>query len=96
VDKVTDFYRTRDEYAELLTVDKFMQSDAYKEWFEEYKKNYDIEITDPAMKAFRLFREKQYNEAGALYEELYKSEKMHTILKWHVRHTNLPRIGRTY
>jgi len=75
VDKVTDFYRTRDEYAELLTVDKFMQSDAYKEWFEEYKKNYDIEITDPAMKAFRLFREKQYNEAGALYEELYKSEK---------------------
>jgi len=22
VDKVTDFYRTRDEYAELLTVDK--------------------------------------------------------------------------
>jgi len=27
------------------------------------------------MKAFRLFREKQYNEAGALYEELYKSEK---------------------
>jgi len=38
VDKVTDFYRTRDEYAELLTVDKFMQSDAYKEWFEEYKK----------------------------------------------------------
>jgi len=58
VDKVTDFYRTRDEYAELLTVDKFMQSDAYKEWFEEYKKNYDIEITDPAMKAFRLFQRK--------------------------------------
>jgi len=75
VDKVTDFSRTRDEYAELLTVEKFMQSDAYKEWFEEYKKNYDIEITDPAMKAFRLFREKQYEEAAKCYEELYLAKK---------------------
>jgi len=58
---VSDFYRTRDEYAELLTVDKFMQSDAYKEWFEEYKKNYDIEITDPAMKAFRLLHVRHTN-----------------------------------
>lgn len=75
VDKVTEFYRTRDEYAELFTVEKFMSSDVYKEWFEEYKKNYDIEITDPAMKAFRLFREGQYSEAGKCYEELYMTEK---------------------
>ncbi|GAE88249.1 tetratricopeptide repeat protein [Acetivibrio straminisolvens] len=75
MDKVTEFYRTRDEYAELFTVEKFMSSDVYKEWFEEYKKNYDIEITDPAMKAFRLFREGQYSEAGKCYEELYMTEK---------------------
>lgn len=75
VDKATDFSRTRDEYAELLTVEKFVDSDMYAEWFEEYKQNYDIEITDPAMKAFRLFREEQYGDAGKSYEELYMAEK---------------------
>jgi len=60
------------------------------------QENYDIEITDPAMKAFRLFREKQYNEAGALYEELYKSEKDAYYIEMACEAYNLPRMGRTY
>lgn len=75
VDNVISYSRTRDEYTELLIVEKFAESNEYTEWFEEYKQNYDIEITDPAMKAFRLFREEQYGEAGKCYEELYIDEK---------------------
>ncbi len=46
-----------------------------KEWLEELKKGYDIEITDLSMKAFRLFREGKYDESGNCYEELYKQKK---------------------
>ena len=56
VDKEVNYYRNRNEYAQMLMVDMFVQSDKYKEWFEELKKGYDIEITDLAMKAFRLLK----------------------------------------
>ncbi|HOQ36878.1 MAG TPA: peptidylprolyl isomerase [Acetivibrio sp.] len=75
VDKVVNYYRTRSEYEQIITVDKFVESEKYKEWLEELKKGYDIEITDLSMKAFRLFREGKYDESGNCYEELYKQKK---------------------
>lgn len=75
VDKEVNYYRNRNEYAQMLMVDMFVQSDKYKEWLEELKKGYDIEITDLAMKAFRLFKEERYDESANCYEELYRQQK---------------------
>lgn len=74
VDKVVDFYRTKEQYAEILTVDKFLESDSYKEWIKELEKDNKIEITDPGMRAFRFVRKQQYNEAAKSYEEAYELE----------------------
>ncbi|NMB33367.1 MAG: peptidylprolyl isomerase [Clostridium sp.] len=45
IEKQTEFCRTKDEYKIILTVDKFVQSDEYKKWFDELKQDYDIEIS---------------------------------------------------
>ncbi|MFZ5989252.1 MAG: peptidylprolyl isomerase [Bacillota bacterium] len=75
VEKATEFYRTQDEFTKIILVDKFLKSDKYKEWIEKLKKDNEIEITDPLMKAYRLFRDKEYNEAAKLYEKAYADKK---------------------
>ncbi len=72
IEKVVEYFRTKEEYKEMLIVNEFLNSEEYKEWIEELKKEYEIEITDPELKAYRLYREENYQEAAIIYEELYK------------------------
>ena len=59
----------------MFIVNAFLNSEEYKEWIEELKKEYEIEILDPEMKAYRLYREENYQEAAIMYEELYKDSE---------------------
>lgn len=72
IEKVVEYFRTEDEYKEMLIVNEFLNSEEYSEWIEELKKGYEIEITDPELKVYRLYREENYQEAAGIYEELYK------------------------
>ncbi|MDQ2085478.1 peptidylprolyl isomerase [Herbivorax sp. ANBcel31] len=74
VKSAVEYFRTIEEYEEMLVVNEFLNSDEYNKWIEELKKNYEIEILDPEMKAYRLYRDENYNEAASMYEELYKDE----------------------
>lgn len=73
IEKITDFSHPEEEFLETVVVEKFLNSDKYDEWLEEIKKNYDIEITDPAFNAYRAYKDNKYDEAGKLYEAAYEN-----------------------
>ncbi len=60
------------EFADMLLLKKFGDSELYKKWIAEIKLKTSISITDPSLKVYRLYRSGHYDKAGALYEKLYR------------------------
>ena len=75
VEKIKDFTHPEEEYSEIVLVEKFLNSEKYKEWLESIKKEYNIEITGPSFNAFKAFKNENYNEAGMLYMQTYERTK---------------------
>lgn len=72
VEKNIGFFRTREEYKEIIVVNEFLNSkEEYNKWLEDIKKEYEIEITDPLFKAFRLFKNGKYADSAKEYENAY-------------------------
>ncbi|OPZ90153.1 MAG: Foldase protein PrsA 3 precursor [Firmicutes bacterium ADurb.Bin419] len=71
VEKSTDFSHPEDEFSETVLVEKFLNSEKYDEWYEEIKKGYQIEITDPAFNAYKALKAEKYDEAAKFYEAAY-------------------------
>ncbi len=59
------------EFADMLLLKNFGDSELYKKWISEQKSKTSISITDPALKVYRLYRSGHYDKAGKLYEKLY-------------------------
>lgn len=75
IEKVKDFTHPKDEYSEIVMVEKFLNSEEYKKWLDSIKQDYDIEVTGPSFNAFRAFSNQNYNEAGELYLQTYEKSK---------------------
>lgn len=75
VDKVINFYHPENELVETVIVEKFLNDDKYKQWYESIKKDYKIEITSPTFNAYKAYKNKNYEEAGKLYQEAYSKTK---------------------
>lgn len=71
VEQFIGFYHPKDEFTEMVLVEKFGKSDQLKKWLEKIKPTIKIEILDPAMKAFRLSTKGRYGQAGVLYEKAF-------------------------
>jgi len=63
------------QFAGMILMQRFGESDGYKTWVAGLKSKATIEILDPALKAFRLYRDGRYDQAGALYEALFRAWK---------------------
>jgi tetratricopeptide (TPR) repeat protein len=63
------------EFADMILMQRFGESDRYKTWIAGLRSKATIEILDPALKAFRLYRDGRYDQAGALYEALFRTWK---------------------
>jgi tetratricopeptide (TPR) repeat protein len=72
VDRFIDYYHPKPEFSDMVLMEKFGTSDRFKTWIEGIKSKSSIEILDPAMKAYRLYRHGRYNDAGALYEKVFR------------------------
>lgn len=72
IERIVEYFRSEEEYKEMIIVNKFLSSDKYNEWIEELKEEYEIEILDPELKAYRLYRDENYQEAANMYEKLYR------------------------
>lgn len=80
IQKVKDFTHPEEEYSEIVLVEKFLNSEKYDEWIESIKKDYAIEITGAQFKAFRAYKDENYEEAGRLYMEAYEKSKDLTFI----------------
>ena len=63
------------EFADLTLMEKFGSSEQLKTWIATIEPAVSIEILDPAMKAYRIYRDGHYDEAGALYEKSFKNRR---------------------
>lgn len=69
--KFIGFYHSKAEFTDMMIVEKFGESEQFKKWVAQAKKKMTIEILDPALKAYRLSVNKQYDQAGAYYEKAF-------------------------
>ncbi len=81
VEKLIEFYHPKDELKNMLLMQKFGESDKFKQWLDKAKKDVNIEITGPEFKAFRFYKDKKYNEAAECYEELFKRDDLQMYLE---------------
>ena len=70
--KLNGFYHSRDQIADMLTIEKFENSNRFKDWLAKVKGTMKIEITDPALAAYVSFKNKNYQTAGGLYLKAYR------------------------
>lgn len=81
LEKITTSYHPKDEYKNIMLMQKFGESDKLNTWLEEVKKSITIEITDPTFKAFRQFKSNDMKGAAASYEAAFKKTKFESFLQ---------------
>ncbi|MCL6590513.1 MAG: peptidylprolyl isomerase [Firmicutes bacterium] len=72
LDKLITFIHPREELQETMLMEEFGKSAQFKEWLAAVKSKVKIEIVEPSLKAFRLFKEQKFQEAAPVYEEAYR------------------------
>lgn len=72
VDRFIRFYHPKAEFSDMTLMERFGTSDQFKTWIAGIKSKSSIEILDPAMKAYRLFRDGRFDQAGAFYEKSFR------------------------
>ncbi|OPX43960.1 hypothetical protein CLHUN_22030 [Ruminiclostridium hungatei] len=70
------FIHPRDEYKNMLLLQKFSQSDKLDPWLDKLKGSAKIEILDPAMNAYTLYKNGEYAKAAQEYKNAYKKYKV--------------------
>jgi foldase protein PrsA len=81
VEKLNYFYHPKDELKDMLLTQRFGESEKFKNWLEKAKSGVSIEITDPSFKAYRLYKNKQYTEAGDCYQQAYEGDNFEGTLQ---------------
>ncbi len=77
----TGLIHPKDEYRNMLLLEKFYKSDKYNLWIKNLKQKAKIEITDPAMKAYRLYKSGRYELAAKEYDRAYDKYKISFYLE---------------
>ncbi|MCL6589292.1 MAG: peptidylprolyl isomerase [Firmicutes bacterium] len=80
VERFKSLYHPKAEFADMLLLEKFGDSEQFKKWIAGIKAKKTIEILDPEFKVYRLYRDAKYNQAGALYEKIYADKKVEMYL----------------
>jgi foldase protein PrsA len=81
LEKIVASYHSKDEYKNILLMQKFGESDKLNTWLDEIKKSIKIEITDPSFKAYRQFKSNDLKGAAVSYKEAYDKTKFEMFLQ---------------
>jgi foldase protein PrsA len=73
LDKLITFNHPREELQESLLMEEFGKTEYFQQWLAAAKAKLKIEIVDPSLKAFRLFKEQKFSEAALAYEASYQT-----------------------
>jgi len=60
---------------------KFSKSKQYREWILKLKEDTKIEILEPSMYAYQLYKQKNYSEAAKYYKKAYEKYNSEEFLK---------------
>lgn len=71
VEKFIDLSHPKTEFTDMVLMQKFGESEQYKNWLKQVKSKKPVKILDPAMKAYRLYATGKYNQAGLVYEKAF-------------------------
>lgn len=62
----------KDEYKEMMLVREFSVSDKLNTWLDKLRSKAKIEILEPSLKAYRLYKKGEYSKAADEYKKAYK------------------------
>ncbi len=62
----------KDEYKEMMLVREFSASDKLNTWLDKLRSKAKIEILEPSLKAYRLYKNGEYSKAADEYKKAYK------------------------
>ncbi len=62
----------KDEYKEMMLVREFSVSDKLNTWLDKLRSKAKIEILEPSLKAYRLYKNGEYSKAADEYKKAYK------------------------
>ncbi len=66
----------KDEYKKMLLVREFSISDKLNTWLEKLRSKAKIEILEPSLKAYRLYKNGEFSKAADEYKNAYKKYKL--------------------
>ncbi|ACL75988.1 hypothetical protein [Ruminiclostridium cellulolyticum] len=66
----------KDEYKKMLLVREFSISDKLNTWLEKLRSKAEIEIIEPSLKAYRLYKNEEYSKAADEYQKAYKQYRL--------------------
>ncbi len=75
IDDVIHFNHPENEIEKIILMRNFHSSPVYHDWMDSLKAGVKIEITDPVLKAYYLFKTGKYADAAPLFIKLYQSGK---------------------
>lgn len=62
----------KDEYKDMMLVREFSASDKLNTWLDKLRSKAKIEILEPSLKAYRLYKNGEYSKAADEYKKAYK------------------------
>ncbi|WP_024834454.1 hypothetical protein [Ruminiclostridium josui] len=71
-----DRIHPKDEYKKMMIVREFSISDKLDTWLEKLRSKAKIEIIEPSLKAYRLYKDGEYSKAADEYKKAYKKYKL--------------------
>lgn len=72
---------SRNEIADMLLMEKFVGSAQFQSWQKSIKAAMKITVLNPELRAYRCFKARKYQTAGALYESIYRLDQREFYLK---------------
>jgi parvulin-like peptidyl-prolyl isomerase len=79
--QIITYYHPRNEIADMMLMDKYAGSPQFQKWQKNIKAKMEIMILNPALKAYRCYKDQKYHEAGGLYEQVYRLDRRESYLQ---------------
>jgi parvulin-like peptidyl-prolyl isomerase len=79
--QIIEYYHSRNEVADMMAMNKYVSSSQFQNWQKAIKAAMKITVFDPALQAYRDYKEAQYQKAAGLYEQAYRVYQRETYFQ---------------
>lgn len=76
LEKFITFNHPREEIEASMLMEEFGKTEQFRQWLTAAKSKIEIEVVEPSLKAFRLFKEQKFSQAAPIYEQTYQQTRV--------------------